>query len=90
MSQERRLAYRIEEASEIIGVSRDTLYKLIGEGKLTAVKIGRCRLVSASSLRGLIERGAVGTLENAPTKIPTKVPTRLAAVERRRATFTND
>ena len=53
-----RLAYRVDEAAECIGVSRRTIYNLISSGKLKTGKIGKCRLVSASSLRSLTEKGA--------------------------------
>ena len=52
-----RLAYRIDEAAERVGVSRVTIYKLIGEGKLKTVKIGRCRLIPASALHALANGG---------------------------------
>ena len=52
-----RLAYRIDEAAERIGVNRGTLYRWIATGKLKTVKIGGVRLVSARILQALIEKG---------------------------------
>jgi excisionase family DNA binding protein len=53
-----RLAYRINEAAKLAGISSVTIYRLIAKGKLKTVKVGRCRLVPTSALRTLIERGA--------------------------------
>ena len=52
-----RLAYRIDEAAELVGISRDTIYKLIATGKLKTVKIGRCRVVTAKVLNAVLEKG---------------------------------
>ncbi len=52
-----RLAYRIDEAAELAGISRDTIYKLITAGKLKTVKIGRCRVITAKVLNALLEKG---------------------------------
>jgi excisionase family DNA binding protein len=53
-----RLAYRIDEAAKIIGVSRTTLYKLIAEGKLKTIRIGSDRRVPAMELERLSKKGA--------------------------------
>lgn len=52
-----RLAYRIDEAAELAGISRDTIYRLIAAGKLKTVKIGRCRVVTAKVLNAMLEKG---------------------------------
>jgi excisionase family DNA binding protein len=57
MAASDRLAYRIEDAAKSVGLSRVTIYKLIAEGKLKTVRVGRCRLVPASALRELAEKG---------------------------------
>lgn len=54
-----RLAFRIDDVTEITGLSRATIYRLIAAGKLRTTKIGGCRVVPASSLRTLIEKGAL-------------------------------
>jgi excisionase family DNA binding protein len=43
----------ISDASKMLSVGRSTLYRLISEGKLDIVKIGRRTLVRASSVRHL-------------------------------------
>lgn len=50
-----RLAYTIPDASAVSGIGRTAIYELIGSGELTAIKIGRRTLVTAASLRRLIE-----------------------------------
>lgn len=52
------LVYTIEEAAEQTRVSCDTIYRLIAAGKLKTIKIGRRRLVPASALVRLAEKGA--------------------------------
>jgi excisionase family DNA binding protein len=52
------LAYRINDAVQISGLGRTTLYKLIGENRLRSVRVGGRRLVLAGSLRELIEGAA--------------------------------
>ena len=53
-----RLTYRIDEAAGCLGLSRRTIYELITRGKLKTIKIGRTRLIPASALKMLTERGA--------------------------------
>ncbi len=40
-----RLAYSVEEAGQMIGISRRTIYELIRSGQLVSIKIGSRRLV---------------------------------------------
>lgn len=41
----------VEHARKAIGIGNTTLYKLIGEGKLKTVKVGRRTLVQATAER---------------------------------------
>lgn len=43
----------VVDASRLLGVGRTTLYRLIGEGQLETVKIGRRRLIKTVSLHRL-------------------------------------
>jgi excisionase family DNA binding protein len=52
-----RLALRINDAVAASGLSRSTLYKLMSEGKLTAVKVAGRRLILIEDLHGLLRRG---------------------------------
>jgi excisionase family DNA binding protein len=38
------------EAAEHLGVGRTTVYRLMGEGMLTSIKIGRCRRIPIASI----------------------------------------
>jgi excisionase family DNA binding protein len=62
-----KLAYTVEETLAAIGIGRTTLYKMIGEGKLRAVKMGGRTLILADSLRTLID-GAETWSSDAPTR----------------------
>jgi len=38
------------EAAKHLGVGRTTVYRLMGEGMLTSIKIGRCRRIPIASI----------------------------------------
>jgi len=56
-AQERR-AFHIKEAAAIYRLSRSTLYKLMGQGKLRTVKVGGRRLLPIDAIEALISGGA--------------------------------
>ena len=45
-----KIALRIPEAAYVSGLSRSTLYALMGEGKLRSVKVGGRRLILRTDL----------------------------------------
>ena len=45
-----RLAYSVDEAAQITGLSRDLLYDQMRTGKLAYLKVGRRRLITRRSL----------------------------------------
>lgn len=45
----------IENAAAALGMCRATIYNLIRDGKIDAVKVGRRRLVKIESIRSLVE-----------------------------------
>jgi len=45
-----KLAYTVEEAAEMLSISRAQAYRLIDRGDLGSFKIGKCRRVSAEQL----------------------------------------
>lgn len=51
---EERLAYSVDEAAQITGLSRDLLYDQMRAGKLVYLKIGRRRLISRRSLEAFL------------------------------------
>lgn len=52
------LAYSIADACQLSSLGKTYVYKLIKEGKLTARKVGNRTLITAESLRRLIDKGA--------------------------------
>lgn len=51
------LALRINDAARSLGVGRTHLYRLINDGKIETIQLGRRRLVKAASLKKLIDEG---------------------------------
>ena len=54
---EEKLALRIKEAVAVSGLSRSTIYKLVSEKKLRAVKVGGRRLIVREDLQALLHSG---------------------------------
>jgi excisionase family DNA binding protein len=52
------ISYRIGDAVRVSGLSRSTIYKLIGANNLRSVKVAGRRLIPADALRALIEEAA--------------------------------
>jgi excisionase family DNA binding protein len=46
-----RLAYSVDEAARLTGLSRDLLYDEMRRGNLTYVKVGRRRLITSQHLQ---------------------------------------
>jgi excisionase family DNA binding protein len=46
-----RLAYSVDEAARLAGLSRDLLYDEMRRGNLASVKVGRRRLITCQHLR---------------------------------------
>ncbi len=51
-----RLAYRVDDAADLIGVGRTTFYALIRDGHIVPRKLGRATLILRADLDRLIER----------------------------------
>lgn len=49
-----KLTYTIAEAVVALGVGKTTIYKLIKEGKIKAIKIGARTLIPASDLHAIL------------------------------------
>jgi excisionase family DNA binding protein len=56
-SPERR-ALSVGEAARAVGLSRATLYRLIGRKQLATLKVGARRLVPVTALDALLEKAA--------------------------------
>ena len=52
------LAYRINDAVRISGLSRPSIYVLISENKLESIKVAGRRLIPAAALRDLLQGAA--------------------------------
>jgi excisionase family DNA binding protein len=50
-----RLAYRVNEAVKLLGLSRGTVYKIILDEELPAIRLGRRILIPAVALQALLE-----------------------------------
>ncbi|MFY9641264.1 MAG: helix-turn-helix domain-containing protein [Rhodomicrobium sp.] len=48
-------ALRVNDAARIYGISRATIYKLMGQNKLRTVKIGRHRLIPVAAIEALFQ-----------------------------------
>jgi excisionase family DNA binding protein len=53
-----RLAYSVDEAAAIIGLSRDLLYDQMRAGRLAYLKIGRRRIITRQHLEAFLTRQA--------------------------------
>ena len=54
-----RLAFRVNEAARVSGLSRSTLYKLMKPGgPLRSTRVGGRRLIPADALHALFSEGA--------------------------------
>jgi excisionase family DNA binding protein len=51
-----RLAYSVDEAAAITGLSRDLLYDQMRAGKLVYLKIGRRRIITRQHLEAFLTR----------------------------------
>ena len=49
------LAYSVDDACRVSSLGKTKLYELLNEGRLQVSKVGKRTLISAASLRALIE-----------------------------------
>jgi excisionase family DNA binding protein len=63
-----RLLYSVNDAAEILSISRTTLYKKINSGEVLQVKISGRTLVPQSSLDSYVKRLKALARENEATK----------------------
>jgi excisionase family DNA binding protein len=56
---EGRLGISIDETASALGVQRDTVYRLVGDGRLTVSKLGRCTIVHVASIQRLLAETVV-------------------------------
>jgi excisionase family DNA binding protein len=53
-----RLAYSVDEAARVTGLSRDLLYDQMRVGKLLYLKVGRRRVITRQHLEAFLTRAA--------------------------------
>ncbi len=53
-----KLAYSVPEAAAALSLGLTTMFKIVAEGRVKTFKIGRRTLVSAESLRALLDQAA--------------------------------
>jgi excisionase family DNA binding protein len=53
-----RLAYSVDEAALLTGLSRDLLYDQMRTGKLVYLKVGRRRIITRNELQSFLTRAA--------------------------------
>lgn len=51
------MSYSVRDVAELLGIGKTTIYKLIGEGQLTRIKIGARTLIPAADVRALMAAG---------------------------------
>jgi len=55
--QPERLAYSVDEAAQLTGLSRDLLYDEMRRGHLNYIKVGRRRLITRQHLEQFLTAG---------------------------------
>lgn len=50
-----RKTYKVNEVVQLLGISRTTIYKLIGQGRLRRIKLGASTLIAADSVDALLQ-----------------------------------
>jgi excisionase family DNA binding protein len=53
-----RLAYSVDEAAQITGLSRDLLYDQMRIGRLAYLKVGRRRIITRQHLEAFLAKAA--------------------------------
>ena len=53
-----RLAYSVDEAAQITGLSRDLLYDQMRTGRLAYLKVGRRRIITCQHLEAFLTRAS--------------------------------
>ena len=61
-----KLLLRVEEAAELLGLSRAKLYMMIGAGEVPVVRVGKCVRIPADRLREWV---TLNTVEPEKTEI---------------------
>ena len=57
---ENRLMLRVNEAAEVLGIGRTTVYELVAKGELPTVRIGRSVRIPISAIEAWVEANTEG------------------------------
>ncbi len=60
-----KLLLSVEEAADLLGVSRSTMYDLMRTRAITSVRIGRCRRIPLDALRAYVDHLPAETVDPA-------------------------
>jgi excisionase family DNA binding protein len=55
-----KLALSVEEAAELLGISRGLAYELVHRGELPALRLGRRLVVPVAALEAMVAEAATG------------------------------
>jgi excisionase family DNA binding protein len=55
-------AHRPREAARLLGISVPTLYRMLGRGEITAVKLGRATIITDDELARVLSAAPVATI----------------------------
>lgn len=61
-----KLALTVAEVCSAVGIGRTTVYKLVAQGDLEILKIGRRTLITMCSAKALIERSRIPEFQTRP------------------------
>lgn len=56
ISTNQKLAFKVQEAAELLSLSRSMVYELIQAGKIETIKIGRSRRITQKQLAAFVEQ----------------------------------
>jgi excisionase family DNA binding protein len=56
-SRNERLTYTVEEAAELLGISRNSAYEAVRKGEIPTIRLGRRILIPRSRLEALLGGG---------------------------------
>ena len=55
-SRSERLTYTVEEAAELLGISRNSAYEAVRKGEIPTIRLGRRILIPRSRLEAMLDQ----------------------------------
>jgi excisionase family DNA binding protein len=56
---EKRLCITVQEAAEMLGISRNFAYELVKQGQIPVIKFGKRLLIPRAALEKMLEKGGM-------------------------------